>query len=739
MQWEDLFARKVVIVSGKGGTGKSTVAAALARVSAAAGLRALLVEVEGRSETTRTLQLPDPGFREVPTPLGFSILSITPREAALEYVRLFLGMDRATRPLLRSGVLEQVIGGAPGFRDLLSCGKLYEIGHLRRGDPRVRGRPEYDLIVVDGPPTGQIVPFLLSASAFADLARVGRIKRQATAIEGFLRRNAGVLLVAVPEEMAVAETLEAIPAIRRSGVPVMGVVANRRLPEIFPKGTRDAVAGLDPQDVVRICESAGLDMSTEEAAALLEGARARDRRHSLQQRFLKELRSSGPILELREIPGGTPQQTVSSLAAAIRGQGVEDMDGPAPGVKIAEPTKRGARRPRARASLEERLAGKRIVVVCGSGGVGKTTVSAAVAIHLAEGRSKAALLTVDPARRLATSLRLPTVAGERTSVRLGRGRSMEAVQLDTQRTFDELIDRHAGSPERRDRILSNRFYQRISSTLAGTHEYMAMEKLYELAEEEGHDAIVVDTPPTRSALSFLDAPSRLNDFLGGRVVRWMLWPSAKAGRLTVGIARFGAHAFARTAGRLIGTEVLADTADFLAAFEGMYGGFQNRAARVLELLRSPDCVFLVVTAPTTVSLEEAGYFVERLGQSGMHAEAVVANRWHPETDRLPGGMAAAAETLASGGASARVTAAILVDRLRREPQRRSEAEAMRSFSQQHRAVPILAIPELVDDVHDVRGLRRLGAHLFGGIGGAQEATRSRTLAPRRGHEGEFRE
>jgi anion-transporting ArsA/GET3 family ATPase len=145
--------------------------------------------------------------------------------------------------------------------------------------------------------------------------------------------------------------------------------------------------------------------------------------------------------------------------------------------------------------------------------VGKTTVSAAVAVHLAESRSRAALLTVDPARRLATSLGLPTVAGERTSIRLGRGHSMEAVQLDTQRTFDELIDRYAGSPERRDRILSNRFYQRISSTLAGTHEYMAMEKLYQLAEDEGHDAIVVDTPPTRSALSFLDAPNRLSDFL----------------------------------------------------------------------------------------------------------------------------------------------------------------------------------------------------------------------------------
>jgi len=132
----------------------------------------------------------------------------------------------------------------------------------------------------------------------------------------------------------------------------------------------------------------------------------------------------------------------------------------------------------------------------------------------------------------------------------------------------------------------------------------------------------------------------------------------------------------------------------------------------MELLRSPDCVFLVVTAPTTVSLEEAGYFVERLSQGGMHAEAVVANRWHPESDRLPQGIVKAADRLGSGDASARATGAVLVDRLRREPQRRSEAEAMRSFSEQHVGLPILAIPELADDVHDVQGLRRVGAYLF---------------------------
>jgi anion-transporting ArsA/GET3 family ATPase len=732
VRWEDLFARQIVIVSGKGGTGKSTIAAAVASVSAGAGLRTLLVEVEGRNEMARTLELPDPGFREMPTPFGFSALSISPREAALEYVQLFFGLARAGRPLLRTGALDQIISGAPGFRDLLSCGKLYELGHLRRTDARVQGRPLYDLIVVDAPPTGQIAPFLLSASAFADLARVGRIKRQATAIEGFLRRRAGVLLVTVPEEMAVAETIETVPAIRQAGLPVMAVAANRCLPDIIPRGLRAAAARLGPEEVKHLSAEAGLRITVEEAAALIDGAAVRDGRHRLQQRFLKGLSDASPLLRLPDVPGRTPRQTVSALVGIIRegpvGVAATSAGGPG-GLQPRElserirlpgsPWRRGrsegsgsSGRARASLALEERLANRRIVIVCGAGGVGKTTVSAAVAVHLAERRARAALLTVDPARRLATSLRLPTMAGERATVGLGRGRRMDAIQLDTQRTFDELIQRYAGSVDRRDRILSNRFYQRISSTLAGTHEYMAMEKLYELAVEEEHDAIVVDTPPTRSALSFLDAPNRLNDFLGGQLLKWMLWPSARAGRLTVGLARFGTHAFARTAGRLVGAEVLADTADFLAAFEGMYGGFQKRASRLLELLRSPDCAFLVVTAPTPVSLEEAGFFVERLSRAGMHAEAIVANRWHPETDALPPGATEAADLLASGDAPARATGALLLDRVRREPQRRSEAEAMRSFADMHRDIPILPVPELAEDVHDVPGLRRVGAPLF---------------------------
>jgi anion-transporting ArsA/GET3 family ATPase len=438
---------------------------------------------------------------------------------------------------------------------------------------------------------------------------------------------------------------------------------------------------------------------------------------------VSELRSASPVVTLPELAGVEGPDRVRALAIAMEaGHGPvaevgASRTGQARTTTNRTPNRRGrAVRAPVVESLWQHLEGARIIVTCGSGGVGKTTVSAAMAIGLADAGRETALLTVDPARRLASALRLPAIAGDRTRVPLGRGRSMQAIQLDTQRTFDELIERHAGSVERRDAILANRYYRRIADTLSGTHEYMAMEKLFELATEETHQAIVVDTPPTRSALSFLDAPRRLNDFLGGRLLRMLLWPSARAGRLGLGVARVGAAAFTRTIGRLVGRGVLTDVVDFLSAFEGMYGGFKQRAADVHELLRSPECAFVVVSVPDASSLEEAAFFVERLGEGGMRAAALVVNRWHPEAAPLPRGADTAIGGLAGGTAEQRAVAAVLSDRLRREPRHILERVAVDAFAQRHPELPIVAVPELAGDVHDVPGLRRVGAQLFGSTG-----------------------
>jgi len=714
MDWDELLRQRVLIVSGKGGTGKSTVAAALALAAARGGHRVLLAEVEGRREATRTLGVEDPGFQERLTPLGPSVISIEPVQAAIEYLRLYGGgIDLVTRPLLRTGVLEQVIAVAPGFRDLLITGKLYEVGDLRRTNPRDRGRPLYDLIVVDAPPTGQIGAFLDAARTFAGLMHVGQLRRRAMSVAAFLRR-CRLVLVTVPEEMSVAETLETIPALRASGVRLGAIVLNRVAPATLPRGVRRSLNTLDDERLAQVLAGAGVAASAHDAATLRAGALTAEARRRTQLAFRDPLARAGPILLAPEMRGTSPIEVVRELAWSVAGpSGGEPDRVPSDRGPASFPSRRAM--PRTERSLAPHLEDARIVVVCGAGGVGKTSVSAAVALHRAASGTETVLLTVDPARRLATALRLPMLAGERAEVPVGRGRTLQAMQLDTQRTFDELIERNAGSPERRDRILANPFYRRIADTLAGTHEYMAMEKLYELDREEHHELIVIDTPPTRSALSFLEAPNRLTDFLGGRFLRWMLWPTARAGRLTLSAARIGAGAFLRTVGRLIGADVLADTIDFLASFEGMYGDFKQRADGVLELLRSPACAFVVVTSPGRASLDEAGFFVERLTAKGMRPAAVVVNRWHPEAKPLPAGAGGAAERLAAGPSpEERSAAALLAARLRDEPRRAAEANGMAAFASRHPAMPLLAVPDLPGDVHDTAGLRRLAAHLFGG-------------------------
>jgi anion-transporting ArsA/GET3 family ATPase len=360
------------------------------------------------------------------------------------------------------------------------------------------------------------------------------------------------------------------------------------------------------------------------------------------------------------------------------------------------------------------LTKRRIVVVCGSGGVGKTTVSAALAVAQARAGRRTVVMTVDPARRLVSALGLPKAPGEQRTVRLDDGTELDAVMLDTKRTFDDLVARYAGSAERRDRILSNGFYRRMSDTLMGTNEYMAMERLYELATDPEHDweAIVVDTPPTRSALSFLEAPHRLLDFLGGRMFRWLLWPYRRAGKAGLRGANLGARALSATVGRIAGADLLRDTAEFLGAFEGMYEGFRRRAEAVLALMGEEKTGFVVVAAPERASLAEAGYFVDRLAGSKLHLAGVVVNRWRaaPEVELDP----AVAERLREHtGAAERAVAACLDTAGRIAALERRGADAVAAFRKRHGGAPVTTVPELPLDVHDRLGVDLVARHLGG--------------------------
>lgn len=286
-------------------------------------------------------------------------------------------------------------------------------------------------------------------------------------------------------------------------------------------------------------------------------------------------------------------------------------------------------------SLNEILE-QEIVVCAGSGGVGKTTISAAIALEGARRGRKTLVITIDPAKRLANSLGLKKLSNKpkRISSKLFEKAGLDpapldAMMLDTKTTFDELIHKHARSPQRAEAIVNNRFYQSLSGALSGTHEYMAMEKLYELATEANYDLIVIDTPPTRDALDFLEAPKRMTGFLEGRLLKWFLLPAIGGGKGLLRAVNFAAANFLRIVRRIIGAELLKDTAEFLANFEGMYEGFKQRAQVVYELLRKETTAFVVVTAPTEQAVDEALFFATTLNSYNLPFGGVVVNRVHP--------------------------------------------------------------------------------------------------------------
>src|SRR5680860_618036 len=364
--------------------------------------------------------------------------------------------------------------------------------------------------------------------------------------------------------------------------------------------------------------------------------------------------------------------------------------------------------------------GTKVIVCCGSGGVGKTTASAALGRRAAERGRKVVVLTIDPARRLAQSMgieRLDNTPRPVPGASIEGGGSLDAMMLDMKRTFDEVVESQA-SPEKAEQILANSFYQALSSSFAGTQEYMAMEKLGQLREDArktGHwDLIVVDTPPSRSALDFLDAPERLSSFLDGRLIRLLLTPAKGPARLMS--AGVGLVTNALT--KIVGAHFLRDVQTFIAAFDTLFGGFRQRAQKTFELLQARETAFLVVAAPEPDALREAAYFVERLNEERMPLAGLIVNRAsHTAAGGISGDQAMAAaerlDDLEDPDDSSEVTAGLL--RLYADRTRIVERESRlrRRFAAAHPEVPAAVIPALSTDVHDLDGLRVVGQLLSG--------------------------
>ncbi len=354
----------------------------------------------------------------------------------------------------------------------------------------------------------------------------------------------------------------------------------------------------------------------------------------------------------------------------------------------------------------------RVVICCGSGGVGKTTTSAALAIRLARSGARVAVLTIDPARRLADALSVGEIGNTAFQVPLDglpAGASLHAMMLDSKRTFDDVVERFAGGPDQRDRILRNHYYRFVSTRLAGSHEYMAMEKLYELSVSGDYDVVVLDTPPSRHALDFLAAPEKMANLMDEGVMRWLVLPASRGGWRMI---EKGSEILAKVLRSMLGERTITDIAEFFAAFQSLWEGFRQRSIDVRELLRAPTTRFLLVTTPAPGARAEALHFLDVLQRSQMPFGGFLVNRCavSPREAGAPG-FGARPEGVAEAEWTALVGALAQVPERRRKLVAAQESAIAELRAHAPGAAPIWRIPEMDEEVHDLGGLGRVSAFL----------------------------
>jgi anion-transporting ArsA/GET3 family ATPase len=381
-------------------------------------------------------------------------------------------------------------------------------------------------------------------------------------------------------------------------------------------------------------------------------------------------------------------------------------------------------------TLDPVIEHKRIVVCVGAGGVGKTSVAAAIALHAARAGRRTLVMTIDPAKRLAQSLGLPRldheerrVPTEKIAVGAGAGTvrgELYAMMLDQKRALDEFVERRVASPEHRQRIFDNRIYQSISTSLAGSQEYAAMTKLYTVAEDGRYDLIVLDTPPTSNALDFLEAPRKITEAVDSPAIQWLIRPYMSAGRFSLKLVSFGGAFVLRRIARFVGSDFIEDMASFLVDFNEMLGGFRERADQVFALLKQPSVAFVLVASPEPLAIDEAVFFHHRLVERAMPFGAFVVNRVHRSLGALPppdevvirltlrpelqgfsaDDLAHASQTLRRIGADFEALA------------QGNQQQIARLAEACGRDLPYVQVPFFDRDVYDVDGLTLLASHLF---------------------------
>ena len=706
------------VVTGKGGTGKTTVAAALALALARRGRRVLLCEVEGRQGLARLFDV-DP-LPYAPTPLvrvpGGELLglAIEAKAALLEYLEVFYRLGRAGRALERVGAVDFATTIAPGLRDVLLTGKVYDAVRTRQGSRRGDTPYEYDHVVLDAPPTGRIGNFLNVNAVGAGLAKVGPIHTQAESVMKVLRSSATrVHLVTLLEDMPVQETADAVAELRGLGLPLGTLLLNQVRPPLLDDDLLAAAATgtWDTDGAGRGAHRArrGRPVRVEAGARPARrdrrprAARRPRGRAARAARRRSTCRPSSCPSWRAGAPGSTTPASTSSRTSS------------------REPP-RLPPRPPAPASTSTPCS---TTPRCGSS---CAAAPAASARRPSRPPSRCAAPSGDDARSCSPSTRpdgsrSPSASPSSTTPparsqgveATGEG-FLDAMMLDMKRTFDEVVEAHA-TPEKAEQMLANPFYQALSSSFAGTQEYMAMEKLGQLravTDDDGRerwDLVVVDTPPSRSALDFLDAPERLGSFLDGRLLRLLLAPAKAGGRAYVRVLSSIAGGVTGVMNRILGAQVLTDVQTFVAAFDTMFGGFRERAQQTYALLAGEGTAFVVVAAPEGDAVREAGFFVERLQADRMPLAGVVVNRMTTSTEADLDGRRDAGGGRGQAGPGTREVLWVHARRVRRLE---AEREVAARLTRLHPPVPTVVAPARPLDVTDLESLRGIGEDLATG-------------------------
>jgi anion-transporting ArsA/GET3 family ATPase len=708
-----LLDRKLLLVTGKGGTGKTTYASALALIARAKGKRVLLVELDSQRPALTPVFGVDPGYQPVEVLDGLDVCNLTWEHALQQFIEGVVPAGRVASLVLQNKLVYRFLDFTPGSQEIVTLSALTD--HVR---PR-SGKHQYDLVIADLPATGHAFSLLDITRSALGLFRSGPVRERATEMRAMITApTTQLVLVALPEEMVVNETIETIEKFRKYELL-------SQQPAIFLNRATLPTLSADERALLSRLSEQPLDATAREFVRAGRWEDELEQGTEASSARLREALGIFPVLVPPAPPGGVARAVTESVAVHLGrqvGVGRKDLQfehHPEPAAPPAADTA-----PRS-VDMRAWLARTQLVVCVGAGGVGKTTTAATLALTGALSGRKTVVLTIDPARRLANSLGLQSFGNEEKKIdlaALGHGDAtgeLYAMMLDSRSTFDSLIARIAADEAAKERILKNHVYRHMSDTFAGSQDYMATEKLYDLVAAGRYDLVVLDTPPVKNALDFLEAPGRLIHFLDERVMAWFVDPPGSNRVFGRRILMGTTAVVYKLLGYVFGQDFVDDLTQFFSDFQGLYEGFVERHEQVLKLFRTDTTSFVTVCAPTESSLDVATFFQQELAARRLPRGGVVVNQVHTcETDTHD---AKAALGAVAAGLAADLPASAVPSLLARLGMAHRRLHALRvaeaGLTGRVRAAAkgggfYQEVPRLEGNVHDLEALSTVSGHLM---------------------------